>query len=159
MKLIYTALLAFTLAGTYNATAQASEKPKQEKLTKGPEYDKHYEKLKELHIKQLSSESHKTFSKLHKLFIKKMKFKGNLVQLNGKYFEWIKENLANTTFESYEAAEKEWQVVQAANQANIKENKDYYDYISICLSCCDIDLISQVTIDVMQEQPELVFGE
>jgi hypothetical protein len=160
MKSFYTILLTLIITCTYTASAQiVAEKPKHEKLTKGPEYDKHYAKLKELHIKELNSESHKKSKELHKAFVKKLNYKGKYQDISKNVLDWVKENLYQTSFESYEAAEKEWKAVQVANFKSIKENQEYYDYSLTCLRYCDNDIIIQVMMDVMQEHPELICGE
>jgi hypothetical protein len=160
MKLIYTALLAFTLANTYTLTAQTADKePVPEKLSDGPEYDKHYQKLKELYIKQLKSESYKKYFELNRSFINKMNYKGKISKLGNNMLGWIKENIGKTSFESYEAAEKEWQAVQAASRKSMGKNKEYYDYTRTCIKCCGSEMIAHVLTEVMQEHPELVFGE
>jgi hypothetical protein len=165
MKLIYTALLTIALTGTYTATAQTGTAPvkqeaAKEKLTEGPEYDKYYEKLKELHIEHLRSESYKKSRALNKAFVKKMNYKGrNFMEISKDMLGWVKENFSQTSFESYEAAEKEWAAVNAATMESVTENKEYYDYMRECLQKCDTQLIKDVLRDIMEEHPEVFYGE
>lgn len=159
MKLLYTLLFTIALTGTYTAAAQTETKPvKEEKLTGGPEYDKHYEKLKELYIKQLRSGTHKKQRQLNNAFIAKMNFKGDPKEIQKDILGWVKNNIDKTNFESYEAAEQEWQAIITAGMDDFQENQEYYEYMRICFQCCD-GLFLQVLTDVGEEYPELVYGE
>jgi hypothetical protein len=160
MKVLYTSLLTLFLACSYTTMAQTTnDKPKQEKLTDGPEYDKHYAKLKELYLKQLRSESYKKQHALNNAFVAKINFDGEIEDFQKDILGWIKANIDKTTFGSYEAAEKEWQAIIAAGMKDFEENKDYYDYMMVCFNCCDSEILTQVMMEVMEEYPELVYGE
>jgi len=155
MKLLYTALTIALLAGSHTATAQTvPAKPATELLSAGPEYDTHFKKLKELYLKELRSESYKKSVSLHKAFLKKLP---NEAFTTDDQLAWIKDNLPKTQFESYEAAEKEWQEIMAAGMASIEDNKEYYDYMVLCFSKCEPQILTDMMMEVQEEHPELVF--
>lgn len=161
MKLLYTLLFIIAFTGTYTAEAQTETQPaKEEKLTSGPEYEKRYEKLKELHIKKLSSESYKNQRAVYRAFVKKMNYKGmNFFEISQNMLGWLKDNIKQTSFESYEAAEKEWAEVNAAIKASTEDNIEYYTYMRECLKCCGTEIAKQVMMDIREENPELFYGE
>lgn len=159
-KLFYTLLISLALTGNYTAMAQTVTKSANEEiLTSGPEYEKHYKKLKELYIKELKSESYKKSRELTRAFYEKINYKGNIEDIRDNILPWIKENIKKTSFESYKAAEKEWEEVNTASMESVVENNEYYAYMQECLECCGPGIITKARNDVREENPELIYGK
>jgi hypothetical protein len=97
-----------------------------------PEYAAAYAKLRALFIKQSKSASHLKYESLRREFTKKANFnyKTNTLTYPETMLDWVKKNLAKTSFTSSTQAEMEWGLVELAEEAHQKENKEYYDYKS-----------------------------
>lgn len=118
-----------------------------------------YSKARDLYIKSLHSKSAMHFNKLGDEFRGKLNFFGDntvLATTEGT-FEWIKENLERTDFESYEAAVKEYEELGVAAANNIESNSEFYDYLKYCaLYHKEYRLLPDVQTDVLNSNPELL---
>lgn len=89
------------------------------------------EKLKSLYIKKKNSDSYAEMSKRSKRFVFKMKSKVNKENFKDDTFmkEWLRDNIAQTSFKSYEAAIEEWEELKAASGIVVKENQELNTYL------------------------------
>jgi hypothetical protein len=101
--------------------------PKQE-----PEYINAYNKLKGLALKQRSSTTYTNLQSLEKEFYKKANFnyKKDTLEDRQTIFDWVQNNLSRTKFISLSQAEMEWNVIKFAQEAEEKENADFYEFES-----------------------------
>lgn len=173
-KLLCTLLLSVIFTGTYTAVAQTPSAPSnltkadstmitaynrvqnnKEIVTSGPVYEEYYNKFKELELKRLNSYSHKKFRKLHKVFIKKINYKGQLAEISDDVLGYIKTNLQFTDFESYEEAEKEWAEIMQASKESIDENHEYFAFLFETIEVCGHEIVAKVMLEIIKENPEL----
>lgn len=120
-------------------------------------YTVRYNKIKELYLKQLESQSRRTLINLSLSFYKKMQASPwEQIRPLDECLPWIKANLNQTSFKSFEEAEKDWAAIEAAKDNEYNENKEYHDYI---VECMLLDNSSKFLIDackeVEAEHPEL----
>jgi len=75
---------------------------------------------------------------------------------NYTYLDYIKANLANTDFKSYDEAEKEWKAYMESITLDMAANKDVYDYeMKLMLGNPEnVEIITQVNVDVFYEMRE-----
>jgi len=159
MKLFYLALLI--LGFGFNAVSAQNDlaAPAIEKISNGSEYDKHYNKLKELEIKQLTSESHKKYRKIHKSFYDYVQKQYRRDVPYNDVLNWIFDNIEKTTFGSYENAEMEWNIVNTAQAAYLADNKEYFDFVLICVEKFDKKLFIDVQKEIIPLTMEVYFSD
>lgn len=122
-------------------------------------YSVRYNKARELYIKTLYSDSAMNLNKVTDQFRDKMNFFGDNIVLATKEgtLKWIKDHIAVTDFESYEAALKDYQLIELAATRQVDENSEFYDYIKDCaMYHKDYRLLPEVCIDVQNTNPELL---
>ncbi len=115
------------------------------------EYTIRYNKLKELYIKKIDSESYKTANSLLSSFVKKTHMR-KLTDM--PMLVWIKLNLYITEFKSFEEAQKEWDAVEAAQEIEFEENTEYYDYVFESMMKTSVDIHINSEQEVRMEHPE-----
>jgi DNA-dependent RNA polymerase auxiliary subunit epsilon len=151
MKLFYTALFALTFSLSVNA--QVKEQAAQ-KVTDSA-YNAKYTKFKGLFLKYQLSDSHKKYKTLNDAFTAKLhadkdtKFDKQFTRLN-----YVKVNLTNTDFKSYDEAQKDMDAIADANVADFKDNKAYHDYMMELIGWGNLEntkIIEQAMRDVLSE--------
>jgi len=154
LNMKFTCLMLFALFLSLPCPAQV--KTENAPIVKDTAYEAIYNKYKAMYIKQQESESHKKYIALHKAFVDKMHADETIKFEKGySRLQYIKANLANTGFKSYEEAEKEWEVCTAANAADINENRPAKNYMIKILMANpqkNAEIIQQVMIDVAYEK-------
>jgi hypothetical protein len=116
-------------------------------------YSVRYNKLKELYLKQVNSKSFKMVDSLQRSFIKKAQFKG---KLDMPLLIWVKTNLFMTKFKNFDEAQKEWADIEAAQEIEMEQNADYYDYVyESILATSSAEIQINAKQDVEAEHPEI----
>jgi len=160
MNLFYKISFSCIVILTTNANAQDTRYyPLTDVQTSGPTYIEHYNKLKELYLKQLQSVSYKNKELLTRSFLKKMNFTGKYSELHKDVLAWIKRNIEKTNFETYEAAQKEWDFLLTIAQKEVTENNDFYEFKLKSSQCCGPDVFLQVDFDIRKEYPHFFMHE
>lgn len=101
------------------------------------DYEEAYTKLKELYLKLQESESYIKSDELIKEFNSYMNIdKKNFLELKkeGSIMEWVKKNIASTSFKNIEEAEKLNEEIKKADLEQYKENEEYYVYLLYVLT-------------------------
>lgn len=123
-------------------------------------YEMRYNKLKELKLKQKSSQTQLAADSLFQVFVYKITPELSLNEIKVERFDylpWVKENLSKTEFKDMAEAEKLWNEYNDAINRNIEENKEYYDYLHEVLSFeGGIELSGQVIRDVAMENRDKI---
>jgi hypothetical protein len=152
MKLLHTLFIGFALVCSYTVTAQTGN-------IDNPECVARYEKLKELHLQKLTSESYVKQHVLLKEFTRKLNVKDakyKVAEMSKDMLGWIKTNIDKTLFESYEEAEKDFAALSAAGEASRIEGREYFSYMKECAQHCGNDILYRVNEEVFAEHPELL---
>ncbi|MHA3787502.1 hypothetical protein ACX0HA_04765 [Flavobacterium hauense] len=93
-------------------------------------YTVRYTKLKDLYIKELDSKTHRTADSLFQVFAYKMTPYMSINEIdeeNDSYPDWAKANIYKTEFKNATEVQKLWDEYDAANNAAVEENKEYFD--------------------------------
>lgn len=153
MKSFCTLLFTIVFALSYTkVTAQTST---YNPVNSSSECKERVDKLKAMHVTFLSSDTQKKYSQLIKEFNRKINLKGSgekVENIIDDLMGWIKNNIDKTMFESYEAAEKEFEAISDASVAMRNENKEYYTYLNESRPYCGSGLIAKIVNEVSDEQ-------
>jgi len=119
-------------------------------------YKEVHEKLKQLYIKKLDSESHIRAAVLSKDFVKKMNHpdKGREQNYLKNPLNWIQHNLDKTGFSSYEEAEIAWKNLQEEWNNETVENQAYYSFLNEARGIYGPQLFNDVYMAVFNDHPE-----
>ena len=153
MKFIYLTLLILF----FNLPAIAQVAP-QNATAVDTVREKIYREYKALCLKHWQSPTHKKSDSLQKAFYKKVHVDKNIKfdPVNYTPLNYIKANLANTDFKSYEEAEKEWKAHEDSITLDVAANKDVMDYeVNMLLTHPGYtDLMTDVLLEVFYETLE-----
>lgn len=152
-KLLLTLLLiGVSLCGYSQTTA------KKQKQKDTVPYDERYNKLKELHIKNLDSKSQIAADSLFQVFVYKITPDVDfnvITEENQDLLVWAKTNIAKTEFKDAAEAEKLWAEYEQEINVSTAENKEYYEYLlDVFQTEGGIDLHLKVMEDVDEQYPE-----
>lgn len=119
-------------------------------------YPVRYKKLQDEYIKMLHSESSIYASGLRASFRDKLHAKGRGPRTTDKetLFKYIAENLDKTSFESYEAAANEYEVVLAASLAENEKNPDFMAIFYECAQHHGPYMYLEIEAEVRRSNPE-----
>jgi hypothetical protein len=155
MKLFYTTILIIALSVVANAQNKLAEPGLV--TVSDTTYTYKYNKLKTLYIKELNSESYKKWKASDDSFTAKLHAdKGTKFDNDFTVLDYIKTNVTNTDFGTYEAAEKEYTATSRLLTAVAAENKEYYDYIIELVTKGETQLVSDVTLNVILNNPDKI---
>lgn len=155
MKIIYKCFFAATiLLLPVNAIAQQVDIFKHPVVLKDSSYTAMYNTLKQLSVKERASDSFKKMDSLTKAFNAKMNadtFTKKQLTDDDKRLAWIRQNIATTRFDSYEAAVTEWEAVKESSKKLIAENIDLYAYMVKAVQLHGSSLLADVMTEVIIE--------
>lgn len=148
MKLLKLLLQAVILTVTITAYGQDDSK-------KDSIYIQDYEKLKQLHLKELNSDIHIEQSELFRKFLKRTNAKGELPITNpDDILNWIEDNIEKTDFLSFNEAKFEWGILERVMFESRRENKEYHMFMLTAVRKHGASILIEVTDDLMDEYPE-----
>lgn len=121
-------------------------------------YKIRHDRLKELYIKMLDSESNKKATKLRKAYVAKtnhLKYKDEVRPHIHDITKWVNANIEKTEFKSVEEATTMFNEVAVLELANLKENDEYMYYLAFTTANPKYkNLVAEIILEVMREYPE-----
>ncbi len=144
LTLIFTAFLCFAIQNSYS-----------QETVKDRAYVADYNRLQELHLKELDSEIHIEYSKKLSNFLNKAgKKMPQSVNHPDDIINWVKDNLEETDFMSYTEAELEWGIINQLQAESMKQNKEYHDFMLKVVLKYGAEMITDEMMNTMNEYPE-----
>jgi len=125
-----------------------------------PEYQLHHDKLKELNIKRIHSESYIDWKKTYDGYMLKARYEENRNNIKdiGRLGAWVRTNLSKTNFKSIKDADHDWEELLSMLKFEHVDNNDFHEYFNKVLALpYGPKLIALVDTEIMSEYPKM-FG-
>ena len=143
LTFIFTAIVCFTAQNSFS---------QEEVIVKDSAYIADYNKLKSLHIKELTSDIHIEYSKKLKDFLDKIN--GKMPEIKNSpddIINWVKDNMDKTNFMSFTEAEFEWGIINQLQAESIKQNQEYYNFMMVIMEKYGVDMIVEELMETETE--------